>query len=562
MSNNISTKPISELLKCNFHIPSYQRGYRWTEQQVTDLLNDINEFSPKEIPNTNEKTWYCLQPIVVKQKSENEWEVIDGQQRLTTIYLILYYYQQNTEEARTKLFELEYETREGSASYLKSELGKKEKDDSNIDYFHISVAYQTIKNWFRENKVEKSFELKFNDFTKVIWYETSKTEDSIDIFTRINSGKIPLTNAELIKALFLNSSNFTNADTEKLRLKQLEIASEWDRIEYALQDDSFWYFINKNENNLATRIEFIFNLMSDKPSDDKYSTFHFFNEKFKTKSEKEINDNWQEIKKYFQTLEEWHSDTELYHKIGYLIAIGINIKTILVNKEDKSKSDFGRWIDQEIKKIASKKQVDELEYGQDNGQLINILFLHNIITTLNSDDTSLRFPFNKYKDKKNGGWSLEHIHAQNSDDITEIDDFEEWLKVIDIDILTGEIKAEINNFNNDRQKEKVSSLVEKISSLFGEPDIHSIENMALLSKNDNSKLNNGLFPVKRKRIIELEKNGAFIPIATKKVFQKYFDGCTKQLSKWEEKDRNSYLNDIKEILKNYLRQTELVENEQ
>lgn len=562
-SNNISIKPISDLLTFNFFIPSYQRGYRWTEQQVTELLNDINEFSPKEIDNSNEKTWYCLQPIVVKKKEDNEWDVIDGQQRLTTIYLILYYLNQRyTEEGRTKLFELEFETRVGSANYLKNELGKKEEDDTNIDYFHISVAYKTIKNWFRENKVEKSFEPKFHDSTKVIWYETSAKDDSIDIFTRINSGKIPLTNAELIKALFLNSSNFAKADNEKLRLKQLEIASEWDRIEYALQEDSFWYFINKNENNLATRIEFIFNLMSDKPSDDKYSTFHFFNEKFKTKSEKEINDNWQEIKKYFQTLEEWYNDRELYHKIGYLITIGTNIKTILGNKENKSKNEFGKWLDEEIKKSVSKKQVDELEYGQGNGQLINVLLLHNIITTLNSDDSSLRFPFNKYKEKKNGGWSLEHIHAQNSDDITEIDDFEEWLKIIDTDILTEEIKTEIINFNNDKQKEKVSSLVEKISSLFGETDIHSIENMALLSKNDNSKLNNGLFPVKRERIIELEKNGAFIPIATKKVFQKYFEGCTKQLSKWEEKDRNAYLNNIKETLKNYLSQTELAENEQ
>lgn len=604
-SNNISIKTISDLLKCNFYIPSYQRGYRWTEQQVTDLLNDINEFSPKEIPNSDEKTWYCLQPIVVKQKGENEWDVIDGQQRLTTTYLILYYLNQRyTEEGRIKLFELEYETREGSANYLKNELGKTEKDNSNIDYFHISIAYQTIKDWFKEKRVEKSFELKFNDSTKVIWYETSTNDDSIDIFTRINSGKIPLTNAELIKALFLNfkTPEGKNEDekrvlVEKIRLKQLEIASEWDRIEYALQDDSFWYFINKNENNLETRIEFIFNLMYEvaqaedkeieerkhlgvktkeqiedrrktyqtileKFGNDEYSTFRFFAEKFKTKNEDEINENWQEIKKYFQTLEEWFNDRELYHKIGYLIAIGANIKTILGKKENKLKNEFGKWIDQEIKKIASKKQVDELEYGQDNGQLINVLLLHNIITTLNSDDTSLRFPFNKYKDKKNGGWSLEHIHAQNSDDITEIDDFEEWLKIIDTDILTEEIKTEINNFNNDKQKEKVSSLVEKISSLFGEPDIHSIENMALLSKNDNSKLNNGLFPVKRERIIELEKNGAFIPIATKKVFQKYFEGCTKQLSKWEEKDRNAYLNNIKETLKNYLPQTELAENEQ
>jgi hypothetical protein len=565
-SNNISIKPISDLLKFNFFIPCYQRGYRWSEQQVTELLNDINEFSPKEIDNSNEKTWYCLQPIVVKKKEDNEWDVIDGQQRLTTTYLILHHLNQGyVENRRKKLFGLKYETRENSADYIQKELNGETINDTNIDYYFISSAYKTICDWFK-NKGEQfdvsTFESKFNFSTKVIWYETSAKDDSIDIFTRINSGKIPLTNAELIKALFLNSSNFAKADNEKLRLKQLEIASEWDRIEYALQDDSFWYFINKNENNLATRIEFIFNLMSDKPSDDKYSTFHFFNEKFKTKSEKEINDNWREIKKHFQKLEEWYNDRELYHKIGYLIAVGTNIKTILGNKENKQKNEFGKWIDQEIKKIVSKKQVDELEYGQGNGQLINVLLLHNIITTLNSDDTSLRFPFNKYKEKKNGGWSLEHIHAQNSDDITEIDDFEEWLKIIDTDIITEEIKTEIINFNNDKQKEKVSSLVEKISSLFGEPDIHSIENMALLSKNDNSKLNNGLFPVKRERIIELEKNGAFIPIATKKVFQKYFEGCTKQLSKWEEKDRNAYLNNIKETLKNYLPQTELAENEQ
>jgi uncharacterized protein with ParB-like and HNH nuclease domain len=85
-NNNISIKTINSLLESDFFIPSYQRGYRWTEQQVTELLNDINEFSPKEIENSNEKTWYCLQPIVVKKKDDNEWDVIDGQQRLTTIF--------------------------------------------------------------------------------------------------------------------------------------------------------------------------------------------------------------------------------------------------------------------------------------------------------------------------------------------------------------------------------------------------------------------------------------------------------------------------------------------
>src|SRR5690554_6003028 len=96
-SNNISIKTISELLKCDFFIPSYQRGYRWTEQQVTDLLNDVWEFINK--PNKKDDEWYCLQPVVVIKSDDDtkhknnligDWhDVIDGQQRLTTTFLIL-----------------------------------------------------------------------------------------------------------------------------------------------------------------------------------------------------------------------------------------------------------------------------------------------------------------------------------------------------------------------------------------------------------------------------------------------------------------------------------------
>ena len=88
MNNKISIKTISELLQYNFFIPSYQRGYRLTEQQVTDLLNDINEFTT----DSDEKNWYCLQPIVVVPRIDDEgkniWEVVDGQQRLITMFII------------------------------------------------------------------------------------------------------------------------------------------------------------------------------------------------------------------------------------------------------------------------------------------------------------------------------------------------------------------------------------------------------------------------------------------------------------------------------------------
>jgi uncharacterized protein with ParB-like and HNH nuclease domain len=102
--NIIEMKSVSNLLGLKFFIPSYQRGYRWNDQQVEDLLNDINDFRPENINNSDEKTWYCLQPLVVKKvkkadshsdetiEEEDWYEVIDGQQRLTTIYLIIHYF--------------------------------------------------------------------------------------------------------------------------------------------------------------------------------------------------------------------------------------------------------------------------------------------------------------------------------------------------------------------------------------------------------------------------------------------------------------------------------------
>jgi uncharacterized protein with ParB-like and HNH nuclease domain len=561
-NNNISIKTINDLLKSNFFIPSYQRGYRWTEQQVTDLLNDINEFSPKEIPNTNEKTWYCLQPIVVKQKDENEWNVIDGQQRLTTTFLILHYLNQGyTANRQKKLFGLKYETRENSADYLQKELNGETINDTNIDYYFISSAYKTVCDWFKSKGEQfdvNTFESKFNFSTKVIWYETSTNDDSIDIFTRINSGKIPLTNAELIKALFLNSSNFVKADSEKLRLKQLEIASEWDRIEYALQDDSFWYFINKNENNLATRIEFIFNLMSDKPSDDKYSTFHFFNEKFKTKSEKEINDNWQEIKKYFQTLEEWYNDRELYHKIGYLIAVGTNIKNILKEKKEKSKTEFLNWINLEIESKFNKVNLEEVEY---NGRYVReILLLHNIQTMLNNENETNRFPFDRYKKES---WDVEHIHAIATEVNVKIENQVEWLK---------------NNFikTDNHQKEELNNQIELLKSgntidenefediidyVLGEED-NSLRNLCLLDSGTNRSYKNDSFKEKRKKIIEREIEGTFIPICTKNVFMKYYSANVKDIEVWNENDRTSYFEKIQKVINQYLPQMTLAENEQ
>src|SRR5690625_3381506 len=99
MSANLCIKPVYKLLEENFYIPRYQRGYRWGKQEITELLNDLKEYCELISDRENKVSkFYCLQPVVVKEKEwlkDNEtikgWEVIDGQQRLTTLFLILNY---------------------------------------------------------------------------------------------------------------------------------------------------------------------------------------------------------------------------------------------------------------------------------------------------------------------------------------------------------------------------------------------------------------------------------------------------------------------------------------
>ena len=107
---------------------------------------------------------------------------------------------------------------------------------------------------------------------KIIWYEVGEEEDAIGLFTRLNIGKIPLTSAELVKAMFLSRDNSKTMTREK----QEEIALQWDNIEKELHNSSFWGFLS--DKDYQTRIDLILDLIANKPSNskDKYFTFFYF----------------------------------------------------------------------------------------------------------------------------------------------------------------------------------------------------------------------------------------------------------------------------------------------
>lgn len=595
----LELKAINQLYDKKFFIPHYQRGYRWTETQVIQFLDDIDSFTPREIPGQpEERTFYCLQPIVVKPLSEekkqeqdlegNWYEVIDGQQRLTTIFLILQYINQRWRgEDKLGQFELQYETREGSADFLRNLRVNKDNtvDENNnyIDYHYFSKALQTIHQWrltYEDNNGRQlntaQFQSTFEGYSKVIWYQVTEQEDGRRLFERLNLGKIPLTNAELVKALFLSEESFRELPDEERKIKQFEIARLWDEIEHTLNeaDLKFWSFItNKKRDTFETKIELILDLITQRNEgeQDDYYTFIELSRR-QTQNNNGLSIVWEEIEHFYNTLIQWYSDRNYYHKIGYLITSkqfrtyqGVNLNELIRQSMNESKDDFSIRINNHIKNSVN-VEPSELRYETHPNQIFNILLLFNVHTYITSNSISEFYPFKQHKDNQ---WSLEHIHARKSEnfDKTKKDTWRRWLdlhkQILDeLDTEKArELIANINEHNNNLITwERFSVLFEKINDFFtDDPEVMDQEseglmNLALLSQPDNAALNNSVFEIKRREIIRLDIEGHFIPICTKRVFMNYYNenNISEQNSFWASANRKQYFNILTETLKDYL----------
>lgn len=559
---------VREISKQNYFIPDYQRGYRWTEIQVEQLLDDIYNFEIKMLAS-NEYTWYCLQPLVVKEitsfpdqfegdKNMKWMEVIDGQQRLTTVFLIIHYINEmfrgpkkDTEPT------LLYQTRKNSTTFLSNMTKNHEIEKSNIDYYHISIAYQTIHKWFEENNTNSDkFIGKFYDATKVIWYQTFES-DSIEIFTRINTGKIQLTNAELVKALFLNSSNFENSET--VYHKQLQIALDWENIEYSLHNDHFWDFINREQSDLSTRIEFLLDIIKRKEenSNDDHFTFSQYYNDFKGKGEDYIFEKWYEIKQTYLVLLEWFNSPLLHNKVGFLIYCdlkGYSLRDILDIYSKITKKNFEEYLNKGISTFLQSvgSDLEKIEYKNNQSLLRKILLLHNIETMNQNRSDDAKFPFTKFKDKKNG-WDIEHI-GSIAEKLPELDAHRKvWIDEAIKYISDNNLRFKCENWTN----ETFTDLFYEIISYFegnilsAEDTTNSLGNLALLDSKTNRGYKNSVFPEKRSKIITKDKNGQFIPICTKNLFMKYYSSSTEHLYFWTQQDRTDYLKNIVEILSIY-----------
>lgn len=608
-----------------FTIPSYQRGYRWGEREVEELLNDVfchaNEQKFFEATQGNEELEsYYLQPIVVKEKTNKEnqetsYEVIDGQQRLTTIYLLYKYFCKNKVDDLSDLlpkFTMSYDARKQSGEFLSKypKCDESEKDQ-NIDFYHIDVVYNKIKKWFEEDHQSIEEQLLrermndyFDNYVEVIWYQVGQSEDSIQLFTRLNRGRIPLTDAELVKALLLQENP---GDQSKSEGETREVISmRWEEMEAELHKDAFWLFLTNKDDfryctpKYRTRIELVLELAAEAfnetkiDSRDELRVFRIFEKKYHGEGGRQ--EIWREIKTAFLQLKGWYDDQDLYHKIGFLVAseslisceedysiFGI-YKSFLEKKiykdkkivDDKdsaattniknreSDKSFSDWLNEGITKcvttcFAGKDSILDFSYDRekDKGKMQALLLLFNVETMRTNGKRDQRFPFHIYKDvDSQNPWSLEHIHAQNSEELKNEEAQNKWLE---------EHKDFIDNDYNKSENEKMNlqklcvDYIKEYRESGKKPVIQDISNMALMIMKDNDEIDNKTFDEKRDYIARLEERGSFIPICTKKVFSKAYTKSAEHpvhFLFWGPEDRWAYVNAIEDTLDKYQPQNE------
>ena len=647
-----------ELEGKHLFIPEYQRGYRWQERQIMQLLSDLNDFRT----NSPRDSFYCLQPIVVKpcdaqtivanglDEKMTWYEVIDGQQRLTTLHLIMTFSQLTRKvEHPSDVFTIYYKTRPNlgkifghfrghynAQGYLDGITLDEQSDSMDIDSFHIYQAMLSILRWFTENGPKYEKRLPIRQFTKmdslfqeekdsgehsiqIIWYELNDDTNPRDMFNRLNNDKIQLTNSELIRAIFLSDSADYGLEEENLydeaekkvasdmnkQRKQAHIVEVWDAMEHKLRekDKRFWAFLtNREREDYQNCIELIFDFISKKYAtstgnnkitsasdlrrEDELYTFLYFDRLLRS-GEKSPWQLWLDIENCYTILCNWFEDYDLYHKIGYLTYYYNRqrqdiIPVLLDEAISMSKSDFmQKCINNRIAETI-KFDFEQLNYLENAEPILMILALYNI--ELHRTNISLgRMPFQLFKSIP---WTLEHIHAQNSEGIdnnkravwdTWLDENIKMLtnfklafaeseteRLTEIDRLIANMQACRNK--QDLRFKEVEMLFNTVLDFFdtlnadkNEPsDMHKLSNLTLLSSTLNTRVGNMVFEGKRQCIVEADATGSeYIPIGTKRVFLKYVnhaepDFNVQQLYFWGKRDRKNYEKEISQLLAPYV----------
>ena len=263
MSNEIKSEKlyIKDIFKRWYRIPEYQRPYVWGKDQINDLLDDIS-FAQQN----DDKSEYFLGSIVFQTKTNDsgnyqEDDLLDGQQRLTTLFLIVAVIRDLTKDKQLKttckkiiyqdenefdstperirvIFDIREEVKEFVDKFIKVDNGltnvdnlKKELENTkDLSIKNMITAIMEIQAYFERTdtlSVENFFKY-LNNKVLMIYVSSSSLEDAFKLFTVMNDRGIKLRNSDILKAENLRLVSSTNRE---------KFAKDWEKIENYFEDD-------------------------------------------------------------------------------------------------------------------------------------------------------------------------------------------------------------------------------------------------------------------------------------------------------------------------------------
>jgi uncharacterized protein with ParB-like and HNH nuclease domain len=399
-----------------FNIPEYQRGYKWTGENAVQLLNDLKSFK-----KVNEEEFYCLQNITVTKSDDKSCiNVIDGQQRLTTLFILLSYIQRGLQ---VKILNhdtniLKYSIRNSTDKFLHEQVvtGKLWDEDINPenaeskDMYYIMEVAKAIHDWYtnKDNFLDRLTIL--NDLKLIV--NEVESDDEETVFASLNGGKVDLDGADLLRAILITRAakqkyptlitnekihQIANDDIDlyininlsshgKINEYRVKLGVELDKMNLWWSDgDVQEFFVQLLPNRIAQNKSFKY---SDYPIDLLYYAFFeankdLFNLDKKDKdmvpkffengidlNQKPGDDHlelYNAVKEFHLTMADWYNDKEIYNLIGYLM---YNYKGNLISfellwnvwKTARSKSDFKDKIKNIIRyqlAVASGGEIEE-----------------------------------------------------------------------------------------------------------------------------------------------------------------------------------------------------------
>lgn len=272
---NVNKQSVAQLLETGkttpFVIPEYQRPYAWTDDQVTVLFDDLWEFTATLGGSEREGT-YFLGCIVSYENDDKEQEIIDGQQRLTSLFLLLraiYSHLKNSDEQNDKT--------EHFIKLIQPTIWRTDKLTGKVDYKSTLLTSRVVNNSGNEilrsiletgeadSKATDNYSKNYRLFQKMFEEHASKsplmiydfiyavlnqaillpiTADSQDtaliIFNTLNARGLPLSDADIFKAKIYNH---LNSDGKKVFIEEWKALDERATTANETIQSLFYYYM-------------------------------------------------------------------------------------------------------------------------------------------------------------------------------------------------------------------------------------------------------------------------------------------------------------------------------